>query len=347
MTQPMTPSRAQRIAVFRALNLGDMLCAIPALRALRRARPQAEITLVGLPWAHILRPRYGGYVDRFVAFPGGAGLPERQPAAGELEAFFAGMREAEFDLALQMHGSGPASNAVVAAFGARRAIGLGDRAPEDRIEVWPYDDARHEVRRCLHLLEAGLGIGEADDALEFPLHEEDWWELQRYPEPHAATTAPYVCLQAGARDPAKRWPVAHFARVGDALAASGYRVVLTGSGAERELARQVADRMRDPAVNAACDISIGGLAALLSGASLLVSNDTGVAHLAAALRVRSVVIFFATDLRRWGPPDNGRHRVCQAAVAPEPEAVLEQALALLSATERREVSRNRTAPVPS
>src|SRR3954453_11632102 len=109
----------RRIAVFRALQLGDLLCAVPALRALRRAFPQAAISLIGLPWARDFVTRFSHLVDRFVEFPGYAGLPERPPDPGAWPAFVEQSHEAAYDVAIQLHGSGERTNAIVAALGAR------------------------------------------------------------------------------------------------------------------------------------------------------------------------------------------------------------------------------------
>jgi len=126
----MTPAAellrgARRIAVFRALQLGDMLCAVPALHALRAAAPQAHITLVGLPWARQFQERYADLLDDFVALPGGDGFPEAGPGDAEAtHAFYAGMRARCLDVAIQLHGSGPQSTEVVRQFGAHHVFGF-------------------------------------------------------------------------------------------------------------------------------------------------------------------------------------------------------------------------------
>src|SRR3954453_11329784 len=109
----------RRVVIFRALKLGDMLCAIPALRAVRSPFPDAEIVLVGLPWAREFVDRFRTLLDGFREFPGYPGLPEREPDVDRLPLFFENIRAERFDLAIQLHGSGTISNAVLTRLGAK------------------------------------------------------------------------------------------------------------------------------------------------------------------------------------------------------------------------------------
>src|SRR5947209_18133435 len=104
------------MAIFRALQLGDLLCITPALRALRTALPDAEIVLIGLPWAKNFVARFHHYLDSFREFPGYPGLPEQKPESRKLPAFIRALQEDRFDLLLQMHGSGIISNPLVMLF---------------------------------------------------------------------------------------------------------------------------------------------------------------------------------------------------------------------------------------
>ncbi|MFB3818425.1 MAG: glycosyltransferase family 9 protein [Candidatus Methylomirabilales bacterium] len=321
----------RRIAVFRALQVGDVLCAVPALRALRRAHPRAEITLIGLPWTRALLPRFGDYLDAVLEFPGYPGLPERPPALAELPGFLAAAQARRFDLLLQMHGAGTLTNPLVACLGAARLAGFYQpgRFCPDAETFLPYPEGEHEIRRLLRLL-GFLGIPPAGEHLEFPLRPEDRASLGARPDLARLPPGGYACIHPGARSRTKCWPPEHFAAVADRLAEAGLAVVLTGAGRETDLTQAVRRRMRAGAVDAARhDLPLGPLAALLAGARVLVSNDTGVSHLAAALGVPSVVIFSASDPARWAPLDGRRHRALQAPGGVRPDEAVRAAAGLL------------------
>jgi len=140
----------RRVAVFRALQLGDMLCAVPALRALRAALPESEITLVGLPWARVFAERYSAYLDGFRVFPGWPGLPEQPPQSHRVPAFLSQMQAEQFDLVLQLHGSGVVSNPLAELFGGRRIAGFyspGHYQPDPALFM-AYPDGGLEVPGC-------------------------------------------------------------------------------------------------------------------------------------------------------------------------------------------------------
>jgi ADP-heptose:LPS heptosyltransferase len=303
----------QRIAVFRALMLGDMLCAVPALRALRAGHPQARITLIGLPWAGALAQRLA-CVDAFIAFAGHPALPEAEPDVQAWPGFLAQVQGERFDLALQMHGSGVTSNPIVATFGARRMAGFAApdawRPAVDAQGFRPWPDSGHEIERLLALTDH-LGLPRRGTALEFPLTDDDRREakaLLREAGP-AAHSSPHVCVHAGAQLPSRRWGVRRFAEVADAVAARGRAVVLTGTAAEAGLVAEVAACMQRPALNLAGRTSLWTLGALVEGAEAVVCNDTGLSHVAAALRRPSVVVACGSDTRRWAPLDDALHHV--------------------------------------
>jgi ADP-heptose:LPS heptosyltransferase len=308
--------------------LGDMLCAVPALRAFRGAFPATEIVLVGLAWARAFAARFDHLVDGFLELPGFPGLPEVPPRVADLPAFLTEAQRRRFDLVVQLHGSGRVTNTVALLLGGRRTAGFyvrGEPCPDEQLFV-PYPDQGHEIHRLLRVPEH-LGVALDGDRLEFPLRPDDEEELARL-APELAH-GEYACVHAGARS-ARPWPPDRFAAVGDALAARGLRVVLTGSDAETDVTRRVSELGRAPAFDLAGKTSLGALAALLAGARLLVSNDTGVSHLAAALRVPSVVVVTTSDPDRWAPLDRERHRV---VVRPDTAArVVAETDALLAAT---------------
>jgi ADP-heptose:LPS heptosyltransferase len=326
-----------KVAIIRALpGLGDLLCCIPALRSLRAALPSAEITLIGLQADGFVR-RFSHYFDRYLEFPGYPGIPEVAIVPSRIVTFLAEMQAQQFDLVLQMQGDGSTMNGFATLMGAKQCAGFfhPERYCPDPTVFMPYPGQEPEPRRHIHLMQF-LGIPSQGEHLEFPLWQRDWEELEQVTQTHQLQQGAYICVHPGASTASRRWSYQNFAAVADSLAAQGLQVVLTGTTAETKLVEAVAEMMRFPTINLAGQTSLGTLAVLLKRSRLLICNDTGVSHLAAALQVNSVVIFSNSDLQRWAPLDRQRHRVVQCFASDRgrfsrwaTSAVLHEALELL------------------
>jgi ADP-heptose:LPS heptosyltransferase len=271
---------ARRLVALRALNLGDLLVVVPALRALRRAFPRHEITLATHVWLAPLLPLIGS-VDRLEPTRG------LTPLAGPQGP----------DVAVNLHGVADESNTVLDALRPRRRI--GHAAPG-----WPgppWQAGRHERNRWCDLLAAHGIPADPEDLLLLP---------PRYPSLVPGATVVHV----GAGYGAKEWPAERFAAVAARLHRDGHRVVVTGAVRQRGRAVAVAQRagLADEAVLAGCT-DLTELAALVAAARLLISGDTGVAHLASGYRTPSVVLFGPASPEEWGPPESGPHRALTVA----------------------------------
>ncbi|MGC3973678.1 MAG: glycosyltransferase family 9 protein [Nitrospira sp.] len=298
------------IAVFRALQLGDLLCSVPAFRSLRAAYPTAHIALIGLPWAKTFVSRFSAYLDEWIAFPGFPGLPEKDPDCGALPDFLRAMQRRQVDLLIQMHGNGTLINPLIACMKAQTMAGYtsaGAYCP-DWSSFMPYPDHLPEVRRHLALLEF-LAVPRQGEDLEFPLWAQDFTAADRIFSAFGLSPQSYVCLHPGGRGTARRWPPERFALAADHLAALGLRIAITGTRDEQPIVQAVLRHMNGSAIDLSGQTDLGAMGALLSRSAGLVANDTGVSHLAAALRIPSVILSVGSDPHRWSPLDRALHRV--------------------------------------
>jgi ADP-heptose:LPS heptosyltransferase len=294
----------ERIAVLRANGLGDLVFVLPALDALRAAYPGAELVLLAGRWQRELLKARPGPVDRVVEVPVAGGVREgAEEDHTTLERFFAAMVRERFDLALQLHGGGRFSNPFVKRLGAR--VTVGSRSPDaaalDR--SLPYVYLQPEVARYLELV--GLvGAAPVTLAPRLPVTEADRAEAA------AAVGAPrsVVALHPGATDPRRRWRPERFAAVGDALAELGATVAVTGSPPEQQVVDAVLGHMRRAALDLCGRLTLGGLAGLLERCAVVVSNDSGPLHLAAAVGAPTVGIFWGPNVVNSPPLHRARHR---------------------------------------
>lgn len=325
----LQPGEVKKILLFRALQLGDLLCSVPALRALRAAYPHAEITLAGLPWAESLVWRFPDYLDRFIHFPGYPGLPEQPFDPAAITTFLNYVQQKQFDLALQMQGNGSVVNPMVELFDAKYTAGFrlaGHYYPDNGLFI-DYPDSGHETMRHLKLMDH-LGIPSQGTHLEFPLtnadqQEFDQLDLQLNPKQ-------YVCVHPGSRGAWRQWPTNYFAVLADYCSEQGFAPVLTGTKEELPIVHEVLLQMKHQPVVTAGRTSIGAAGVLIKNAFALISNCTGVAHMASAFETPAVIISMDGEPERWAPMDKTLHHVIDWTTNPDFEAVFDAAKSLLS-----------------
>jgi ADP-heptose:LPS heptosyltransferase len=279
------PSESRRdgrplLLVLRALQLGDLLVAVPALHALGRAYPGHLLLYAGPAW-----------LGDAVALVGGYGL---LPTAGLSEPL--AVEQGSVDVAVNLHGRGPESQLLIEAVGARRVISHAS----DHWDGPDWVEDIHERRRWTRLLQwHGIAADPDDVRLKPPPIRTQWPEA--------------TVVHVGAAFASRLWPESRFADVAGRLAQSGHRVVVTGSGAERARSLAVAAQAGLPEESVlAGRLSLGALIALVADARLVVSADTGAAHLATAYSRPSVVLFGPARPEHWDPPP-GQHVVLTKA----------------------------------
>jgi ADP-heptose:LPS heptosyltransferase len=320
--------QVKKIGVFRALKLGDMLCAMPALRALHYAYPNARITLFGLPWAKTLVDRFPSYIHSFIHFPGFPGLPEQKVVPSLVTDFIRQVQHEQFDLILQMQGNGSIVNPMIELLGATYSAGFctrNDYCPDSNF-FYNYPSGIHEIDRHL-LLMRFLGIPLKGRHLEFPLYKEDFDDYRSI----SLSLKPrrYVCIHPGSADANRRWPPQYFATMADYCAGLGLKVVITGTEEELEIVAEVQRHMQTTPIIAAGKTKIGSMAVLIGQALLLISNCTGVSHIAAAMETPGVIISMDGEPERWGPLNRDLHRTINWLTNPDLTQVMSQLNSLL------------------
>jgi len=264
--------------VLRPLGLGDLLTGVPAIRAIRAAVPGHRLVLATTA---ALEP-----VARLID-----AVDEVLPARELQPLDWTGPPP---ELAVDLHGKGPLSHVVVADLRPDRLLTFD--SPGYPGPAWYPDE--HEVRRWCRLVSEGLGVPADPDALDLAVPTGD------PPVRGAAVVHP------GAAFPSRRWPPERFAAVARHLADRGHDVRVTGGPGEVDLAREVAASAGlGPEAVLAGRTSTMELAAVVAAAELVVSGDTGVAHLATAYRRPSVVLFGPVSPALWGPPPRPQHVV--------------------------------------
>ncbi|WP_188827099.1 glycosyltransferase family 9 protein [Nocardia camponoti] len=282
------------VLVLQARGLGELLAAVPALRALRRAYPRHRIVLAA-PARLEQVVDLTGAVDELV--------PTADPAALLWD-------RTSPELAVNLHGNDVASARALADTQPGRVIGF-------RTKGWPKPSGPRWDPEC-HIVDRWCGLLEAEGIAA------DRRNLGLVPPVASISRRDCVVVHIGAGAPARRWPAERFAAVIRHLLVLDRSVVVTGDAFERDIAMQVAKQagLPDDRVLAGRQ-TLSDLAATVAEAALVISGDTGVAHLATAFGTRTVLLFGPTPPRLGGPPTHllGRHAVLWTGQTGDPDGL--------------------------
>ena len=259
-----------QLLVLRALGLGDLLVAVPALHALRRAFPGHRLLYASPEWLADAVELVGGY--------------ELLPARGLDEPL--PIPHGAVDIAVNLHGKGPQSTSLLHALGPR--VIMAHRS--DGVDGPNWVEDLNERSRWTRLLQwNGIAADPRDVALSFPT----------VPAQLPGATVIHV----GAAFASRLWPADRFAAVARHLSEDGHRVVFTGSAQERQRALEICGQAGLPgSAVLAGSLQLREFAACIAAARLVISADTGAAHLASAYARPSIVLFGPVGPERWGPP---------------------------------------------
>jgi heptosyltransferase II len=351
--EELQQNQIQRVVVRVPNWVGDAVMAVPALRELRRILPQAHITLVSRPGAADIFID-ADFFDEVLIYDR-ASLVSAWNQVRE-------WRRRQFDLALLFQN---AFEAAAITFLARVPTRIGYNTERRGLLLThslllpAWKDERHESFYYLNLvteLEVFLsGIPQAEPTeprFDLRVSEERKRKaLQLLREHGARPNAPLTVLCPGSiNSRAKRWPAERYAELADRLAESGSNVALIGSPAELDVSNEVCKHARSRPIVLTGKTTVAQVAAIISIADVLITNDTGPSHIGAAIKTPTIVIFGPTNPLTTYPmsasaeiirraPDCAPcmlrdcpidHR-CMTAITPE--AVFERASILISQPE--------------
>ncbi|RZS91531.1 ADP-heptose:LPS heptosyltransferase [Motilibacter rhizosphaerae] len=314
---PVDWAALHRVLVVRPDNAGDVVMLGPALRQLRAACPEAHVTLLTSPAGAPAADLLAEVDDVLVASPTWqhAGVAPAPDPAAELE-LVERVRAGAYDAAVLFTSFSqspwpPAYVALLAGIPVR--LGMSKEFGGALLSTWvpAPEDGLHQVDRAVHLL-SRLGLPEPDGTdLRVVVSE----AAREQAAAALGATGPYAVVLPGASCSSRRWPAARFRELGGLLTAEGLHVVVAGTPKERALVEAATPAGGTALVGA---LGLDGLAALLEGAALAVTNNSGGMHLADAVRVPLVALFAGTEEEGQYAPRSTRAAVLRVPTACSP-----------------------------
>jgi lipopolysaccharide heptosyltransferase I len=307
----------KNILIIKPSSLGDIVLALPALTALRKSFPNAKISwLIRPEFAPLLEnhPHLNEIIPFDRKFLGKAWF--HPGASGSLLSLIKRLRRAEFDAVIDFQGLFRTASLAWLS-GCKKRFGIAHAR-----EFAPlfYTHKITQTKDCIHLVDFYLKIiktaGATDLDVQFvlPLHPEAAESVGRLLEKHHISPENYAVLVPGSAHDDKRWPIERFAELAEKISSQfELPIVATGDEGEAALVEKLKDISKVPVVNIAGKTSLSELVVLLKNAKLVVSNDTGPGHIAAALGTPLVLMFSWSNPARIAP-----YKRIECLVAREP-----------------------------
>ena len=278
-----------RILIVHQGALGDLILALPAIQALRHALQPIQLEMMGHPW--LLAPVSGRpYADAVRDINRADMIPlfqEGVPLPAGMERYLQG-----FDCAFCFSQSDNLARNLCRA-GIRRTFTLPS-FPDKRI---------HTIDHHLSSLNA-FGIPTISTSPTIYLRREERQEAGQFFGRRGWDLTRIAALHPGAGSRKKVWPAPRFAALARALAGKSYKILIIEGPADKAATQEVAAGLERIPYLLVRDLPISQLAALLSYVALFIGNDSGISHLAAALKRPTIALFGPTDPYVWAPRGN-------------------------------------------
>lgn len=307
----------ERVLVVRLRSIGDTVLVTPSLIALRRFLPVAEIDILLENW---VAPVLDGHdsVNRVISIP-------NEPVARLKVA--RQLRHRKYDLVFNLHG-GTTSTFFTRATGARYLIGyshyqysfLYNRLYSSASDFW-HTETTHSAEQHLALLGfAGVPVADKPKSRLVVTDESARALSEKFKHANPSgldAFGSFAMLHPAAAFATKQWETASFARTAEYLAERGIKTVAVAAGHEREILKKLVSESVVPIITFD-DLTLPEITALASKAALFVGNDSGVAHMAAAVGTPSVVVFGSSNRNHWRPWTDAPNEIVFEALPCQP-----------------------------
>jgi lipopolysaccharide heptosyltransferase II len=320
------------ILIVRTDRIGDVILTTPAVAALRKAYPKARLSMLVAP---LTRDLIAGHPDLHEVL-----VDDRKGIHRGLLGFLRlirALRQRRFDMAIVFH-TKKRTNSLCFFAGIPERVGYNHKLGfflTQKIKDTRPQGLQHESEYCLDVLRF-LGIPADSEGLYVSVHEADERWAEKFLGEHRIEPGRLAVIHPGASDPSKQWPAGNFRAVIDVLQNKyALPVCVIGASGIKRTAAEI-ERDYGNVLDLVGQTSVGQLVSLLKRSRILISNDSGPVHIAAALNIPVISIFTRNqpgiNPERWRPLNPNSKVISpqeNPAVSPAVSAVLEAADTLL------------------